>query len=74
MDIFKDTSLHQVEELGGSERVGSGSLGATIWLPSTLVFVAGQWKDTSLDQVQELGGSERVGSGSLGATIWDKTL
>ncbi len=70
-EIFEDTSLNDISELGGMEEVGAGSLGATIWLPTTTV--AGAWKDTSLNAVEELGGMEEVGAGSLGATIWTVT-
>jgi hypothetical protein len=70
-EIFKDTSLNDISEIGGMEEVGAGSLGATIWLPTTIV--SGVWKSTSLDDVTELGGMEEVGAGSLGATIWTVT-
>ncbi len=70
-EIFKDTSLNDITELGGMEEVGAGSLGATIWLPTTTV--SGAWKDTSLNDVAALGGMEEVGAGSLGATIWTVT-
>ncbi len=71
-EIFEDTSLNDITELGGMENVGAGSLGATIWLPTTTVD--GAWKSTSLHDVTALGGVEEVGAGSLGATIWDRTL
>jgi hypothetical protein len=70
-EIFDDTSLNDITELGGMEEVGAGSLGATIWLPTTTV--SGVWKDTSLNDVTKLGGMEEVGAGSLGATIWTVT-
>ncbi len=70
-EIFDDTSLNDITELGGMEEVGAGSLGATIWLPTATV--SGVWKSTSLDDVTELGGMEEVGAGSLGATIWTVT-
>ncbi len=70
-EIFKDTSLNDITALGGMEEVGSGSLGGTIWLPTTTV--AGVWKSTSLNDITELGGMEEVGAGSLGATIWTVT-
>jgi hypothetical protein len=70
-EIFKDTSLNDITELGGMEEVGAGSLGATIWQPTTAVD--GSWKDTSLNDVAALGGMEEVGAGSLGATIWTVT-
>ncbi len=68
---FDDTSLNDITELGGMEEVGAGSLGATIWQPTTTV--TGVWKDTSLNDVTKLGGMEEVGAGSLGATIWTVT-
>ena len=71
-EIFKDTSLNDITELGGMEEVGAGSLGATVWSPTTTV--AGVWKSTSLNDVTELGGMEEVGAGSLGATIWTTIL
>ncbi len=71
-EIFKDTSLNDITELGGMENVGAGSLGATIWLPTTTM--AGVWKSTSLQDVAALGGVEEVGAGSLGATIWEPSL
>ncbi len=70
-EIFDDTSLNDISELGGMEEVGAGSLGATIWSPTTTVV--GVWKDTSLNDITELGGMEEVGAGSLGATIWTVT-
>lgn len=70
-EIFKDTSLNDVAALGGVEEVGAGSLGATIWLPTTTM--ANVWKSTSLQDVAALGGVEEVGAGSLGATIWTVT-
>ncbi len=70
-EIFEDTSLNDISELGGMEEVGAGSLGATIWLPTTTVVNV--WKDTSLNDITELGGMEEVGAGSLGATIWTVT-
>ncbi len=70
-EIFDDTSLNDISELGGMEEVGAGSLGATIWQPTTTVD--GVWKDTSLNDVTKLGGMEEVGAGSLGATIWTVT-
>ncbi len=70
-DQFEDTSLNDISELGGMEEVGAGSLGATIWLPTTTVD--GVWKDTSLNDVAAIGGMENVGAGSLGATIWTVT-
>ncbi len=70
-EIFDDTSLNDITELGGMEEVGAGSLGATIWLPTPTV--SGVWKSTSLDDITELGGMEEVGAGSLGATIWTVT-
>ncbi len=71
-EIFEDTSLNDISELGGMENVGAGSLGATIWQPTTTVEVA--WKSTSLHDVTILGGMEEIGAGSLGATDWDRTL
>ncbi len=71
-DQFEDTSLNDISELGGMENVGAGSLGATIWLPTTTV--EGVWKSTSLNDITQLGGMEAVGAGSLGSTIWTETL
>ncbi len=70
-EIFDDTSLNDITELGGMEEVGAGSLGATIWQPTTPA--AGSWKDTSLNDVAAIGGMEEVGAGPLGATIWTVT-
>lgn len=71
-ETFKDTSLDDITKLGGMEEVGAGSLGATIWRPTTTV--EGVWKSTSLDDITELGGMEEVGAGSLGATIWTTVI
>ncbi len=70
-ETFDDTSLNDVAAIGGMEEVGAGSLGATIWRPTTTV--ENVWKSTSLDDITELGGMEEVGAGSLGATIWTVT-
>ncbi len=71
-ETFKDTSLNDISKIGGMEEIGAGSLGATIWQPTTTM--AGVWKSTSLQDVAALGGVEEVGAGSLGATIWTETL
>ncbi len=71
-EIFDDTSLNDISELGGMQEVGAGSLGATVWSPTTTM--AGVWKSTSLNDVAQLGGVEEVGAGSLGATVWVTTL
>jgi len=70
-EIFDDTSLNDVAAIGGMEEVGAGSLGATIWRPTTTI--EGVWKSTSLNDITQLGGMEEVGAGSLGATIWTVT-
>jgi len=71
-EIFDDTSLNDIGALGGMEEIGAGSLGATIWTPTTTV--ADVWKSTSLNDITQLGGMEEVGAGSLGATIWTVIL
>ncbi len=71
-ETFKDTSLNDVASLGGMEEVGAGSLGATIWTPTTTV--EGVWKSTSLNDIAKLGGMEEVGAGSLGGTVWTVIL
>ena len=68
---FQDTSLNDIAKLGGMEEVGAGSLGGTIWQPTTTV--ANVWKSTSLNDITVLGGMEEVGAGALGATIWTVT-
>jgi len=70
-EAFKDTSLNDVAKLGGMEEVGAGSLGGTIWTPTTTV--AGIFRSTSLNDITVLGGMEEVGAGSLGGTIWTVT-
>lgn len=69
---FKDTSLNDIAKLGGMENVGAGSLGGTVWVPTTTV--QGVWKSTSLHDITILGGMEDVGAGSLGGTVWVPTL
>jgi hypothetical protein len=70
-ETFKDTSLNDITKIGGMEEVGAGSLGATVWRPTTTM--ANVWKSTSLEDVAKLGGVEEVGAGSLGATRWEVT-
>jgi len=70
-DTFKDTSLDDIAKLGGMEAVGAGSLGGTVWTPTTTM--AGVWKNTSLHDITILGGMEAVGAGSLGGTVWTVT-
>ena len=69
---FDDTSLNDIAKLGGMENVGAGSLGGTIWQPTTTV--AGVFKSTSLHDITVLGGMEAVGAGSLGGTPWETIL
>jgi len=70
-ETFKDTSLNDIAALGGMEEVGAGSLGGTIWQPTTTM--SDVWKSTSLNDITVLGGMEEVGAGSLGGTIWTVT-